>query len=114
VPSLSVYKNTSATPYVKIIRNADFADAFVFRTEEISVPEITSQNAFDMDIDFETGGGWSAVDIEEKCKKVYDSLYLPQGQSTSLFVESELTYAYTHRNSASPIRLPVAMFKNAS
>ncbi|MDR2557923.1 MAG: hypothetical protein LBC86_00025 [Oscillospiraceae bacterium] len=113
VSNLSVYNYTSAIPYAKIVRNANFADAFVFRTEEISAPEVTSQNTFDADIDLGTVGGWDAAGIEAKCKRIYDILFTEEGPP-DLFVESELTYAYTHKNAAAPIRLPVAMFKNAA
>ncbi|MDR0221879.1 MAG: hypothetical protein LBI54_10820 [Lachnospiraceae bacterium] len=112
IAGLCVYDQTSATPYVKITRNASLAEAFVFCTEEISLPEVTAQNAFDGDLDYGQVGEWTPADISAKCRKAYDSLHIPAEQA-ALFTESELTYAYTHEGSGAPIRLPVAMFKNA-
>jgi len=113
IKNLSVYEHISATPYVKITRNADLAKEFTFQTEEKSAPETTSQNVFD-EVALGRVGDWDPDSIKEKCKTAYEKLQIPDEQSNQLFIESELTYAYTHRNANAHIRLPVAMFKNAS
>ncbi|MDR2570421.1 MAG: hypothetical protein LBD23_09015 [Oscillospiraceae bacterium] len=114
VPNLSVYEKTSAVPYAKVARNAEFAPLYRFSTEEVSMPEIPSQNDFDFDIDLGTIGGWDDGGINLKCQKLYDALQIPSQLRGLLYIESELTYAYTHINSAAPIRLPIAMFKDAA
>lgn len=80
----------------------------MFRTEEISAPEVTSQNAFDGDIYLGVFGGWDTAGINAKCKEVYDILCIPQ--DVPLFMEGELTYAYTHKNQTSIVTLLLRQF----
>jgi hypothetical protein len=113
VPALSVYEINRAVPFVSVCRNTAMAEEFVFKTQEVSLPEVFALNVFDsiqMDMNVEA--------LPESFKNVFELLVSKIGKdkaSAGFYFELTVTYAYAFENSGTDtfVRLPTAMFKCA-
>jgi hypothetical protein len=112
VPDFSIYEINRATPFVSVNRNSGITnvDAFLFKTQEISLPETFAMNSFDnINVDVPRFLG--------QFKTVFDLLISKIGKSSEagFYLELTVSYSYAFENSGTDtfVRLPVAMFKCA-
>jgi hypothetical protein len=113
VPDFSIYEVNRATPFVSVNRNSvvTSVDAFLFKTQELSLPEVFALNAFDT-----INAGTAA--LSGQFKNVFDLLVSKIGKSAApsgFYFELTVSYAYAFENSGTDalVHLPAAMFKCA-
>jgi hypothetical protein len=111
VSDLSIYEINRATPFVSVTRNSMITtlEAFLFRTQEISLGETFALNSFDI-----INAGFAK--LPEQFTTAFELLVSKIGKSAAaagFYFELAVSYAYGFENSGADtlVHLPVAMFK---